>query len=104
MQPVQLQTILCFQHSKLHCIRYGQTVPCCCLVQGWQLKLTPLQDGPLKGSSKLGSKVTSQPVPAKEYGADLPFRLPLPNRSADDVVLALCAGQGGGGAVPADDR
>ena len=46
----------------------------------------------------------SQPVPAKEYGIDLPFRLPLPDRSADDVVLALCAGQGGGGAVPADDR
>ena len=75
------------------------------LLKAWQLKLAPVEDGPFKGSAKAGSKAApQQQAPAKEYGADLPFKLPAPDRSADDVVLALCVGQGSNGAVPADDR
>lgn len=74
-------------------------------MQGWQLKLAPVEDGPLKGSAKAGSQAAPHPAPpAKEYGADLPFRLPAADRSADDVVLALCRGQGVNGAAAAEDR
>ncbi|KAL0039926.1 hypothetical protein WJX77_011783 [Trebouxia sp. C0004] len=74
-------------------------------LKGWQLKLVPVEDGPSKALTKAISKaVPQQPLPAKEYGADLPFRQPTPDRSADDVVLALCSGHGVNGAVPADDR
>ena len=74
-------------------------------MQGWQLKLAPVEDEPLKASAKSSSKVApQQPLLAKEYGADLPFRQPTPDRNADDVVLALCSGHGVNGAAPADDR
>lgn len=75
------------------------------MLQAWQLKLVPLEDVPTKGNDKLGGKATlSQQTPAKEYGCDLPFKLPAPDRNADDVVLALCAGSGANGAAPADSR
>ncbi|KAL3133984.1 hypothetical protein ABBQ32_008424 [Trebouxia sp. C0010 RCD-2024] len=74
-------------------------------LRAWQLKLVPLEDVPTKGNDKLGGKATlSQQTPAKEYGCDLPFKLPAPDRNADDVVLALCAGSGANGAAPADSR
>lgn len=75
------------------------------LMQAWQLKLVPLEDAPIKASDKLGAKPNAaQQTPAKEYGCDLPFKQPAPDRTADDVVLALCAGPGGNGAAPADNR
>lgn len=75
------------------------------MLQAWQLKLVPPEDAPTKGGDKLGTKhSTAQQTPAREYGCDLPFKQPAPNRSADDVVLALCAGPGANGAAPADNR
>ena len=75
------------------------------MLQAWQLKLVPVEDAPTKGMDRLGAKPTSaQQPPAKEYGCDLAFKLPAPDRSADDVVLALCAGPGPNGAAPADTR
>ena len=75
------------------------------MLQAWQLKLVPLEDAPTKGIAKSGAKaVLAHQTPTKEYGLDLPFRIPEPDRTADDVVLALCAGPGTSGAAPADDR
>ena len=74
-------------------------------LQAWQLKLLPLEDPPIKGSDKLGAMPSAaQQTPAKEYGCDLPFKQPASNRTAGDVVLALCAGPGANGAAPADNR
>ena len=75
------------------------------VLQAWQLKLIPLEDAPTQGSDKLGAKPSpAHHTPAKEYGCDLPFNQPAPDRTADDVVLALCAGPGANGAAPADKR
>lgn len=75
------------------------------VLQAWQLKLVPLEESLTQGSDKLGAKSSpAQHTPAKEYGCDLPFKQPVPDRTADDVVLALCAGPGANGAAPADKR
>lgn len=103
-------------HHNLAPTRNGITVPFKCsatyvniillfLLQAWQLKLVPLEDAPTKGSDKSGAKPSPAPqIPAREYGCDLPFKQPAANRTADDVVLALCAGPGANGAAPADNR
>lgn len=75
------------------------------MLQAWQLKLLPLEESPIKGHDKLGAKPSAaQQTPAKEYGIDLPFKQPAPDRTAEDVVLALCAGPGANGTAPADNR
>ena len=81
------------------------TIHVCFCVQGLQQQLAPIDDAALKTTGKQTVAPTSQKgATAKEYGADLPFRLPNPDRTADDVVLALCAVQNSNGAAPADDR
>ena len=75
------------------------------MLQGWQLKLVPIASAPTKGTGKSAVTPGTQKAAAgKEYGADLPFKMPATNRSADDVVLALCADHSLNDAVPADDR
>ena len=64
-----------------------------------------MEDAPIKSFDKPGAKPTpARQTPAKEYGCDLPFKQPAPDRTADEVVLALCAGPGANGAAPADNR
>lgn len=67
------------------------------MLQAWQLNIIPL-DAPTKRGDKLGVTLSpAQPAPAKQYGCDLPVNQPAPNRTADDLGLALCA-------APADNR
>ena len=104
--PVYAHLAMCLARQKtgnnstnVH-IRFGLA-----MLQAWQLKLIPLEDVPTKGAAKPGGTAApAAQTPTKEYGLDLPFRLPEPGRTADDVVLALCAGPGSSGAAPADDR
>ena len=71
------------------------------LLQVWKSDLAPAADAPGNGSGKGKAR---QDTPAKEYGADLPFNTAPADRSADDVVLALCAGTAVNGAGPAANR
>lgn len=74
-------------------------------VQGWQLQLAPTADPSSFGDAFAKDKPHTDQDRAvkKEYGSDLPFTFMPADRSADDVVLALC-GQAVNGAVPADAR
>lgn len=75
------------------------------MLQGWQQQLAPVDYDASNGNGiDKGTAHTHQEQPAKEYGSDLPFKSTPADRSAHDVVLALCGGTAVNGAMPAEDR
>lgn len=92
-------------HQLLEIVWEACGCDCCTLVsQGWQQQLAPHANLVGKGNGFAeGKPQTHHQQAGKEYGADLPFVFMPADRSADDIVLALC-GQAVNGAMPADDR